>query len=441
MKRKLLALTLFFVMTLTACTPSASVPQEDNAPTVSESSPVRQPVFGRKVKAQAEPVYPKSIGFDDYEGRRALREQYPVDDALWSSIDTFSARSASLALGGSEDNALFSPISLWFALALCAESANGDTQTALMDALGLDGSPAESARAVYNNLYKDNSIGKLKLSTSLWVNEQFPVKQDFLDLAAEHFYAHSYLCDFSDAATGKAMGDWLDEATGGLLGGQALTTDPMTLMTLFSAIHYSDQWTDEFQKDKNTTGDFRNADGTVSEAEYMHRTYGSHGWKYGDGWLSTSLSLKNGGSMVLILPDEGVTPGELLSNPETLAEILSGEAEGGWGEVVIQVPKFEVSDSLDLKPVLEGLGAGIVFDDAQADFFNLSEAALGLSSIKQETTLSIDEKGVTAAAYTEIHYAGAAMPEGRAELILDRPFLFVVVTNGVPLFVGAVNQM
>lgn len=441
MKRKLLALGLVFVLALTACAPSASVPAEDDVPAVSSPSTVGQPLFGRKVKPEAEPVYPKSIGFDDYEGRFALRDQYPVVDTLWNSIDAFSARSASLALGGSEENALFSPVSLWFALALCAESAQGDTRTALMDALGLPDEAAQSAQAVYNNLYKDNKIGKLKLSTSLWVNEEFPVKQNFLDLAAKNFYAHSYHCDFSDAATGKAMGDWLDEATGGLLGGQPLTTDPLTLMTLFSAIHYSDQWTDEFNKDKNTTGDFHNADGTVSEAEYMNRTYFSHGWKYGDGWLSTSLGLKNGGSMYLILPDKGVTPGELLADTETLAEILSGEAEGGWGEVVIQVPKFEVSDSLDLKPVLKGLGAGIVFDYEQADFSNLSEAALGLSAIKQETTLSIDEKGVTAAAYTQIDYAGAAPPDGRAELILDRPFLFAVITNGVPLFVGAVNQM
>lgn len=441
MKRKLLALGLVFVLTFTACAPSVSAPVEDNTPTVSDPSPSKQPLLGRKVKPAAEPAYPKSIGFDDYEGRFALREKYPVDQALWSSIDAFSARAASLALGGSKENALFSPLSLWFALALCAESAEGDTRTALLDALGLPDEAAQSAKAVYNNLYKDNNIGTLKLSTSLWVNEQFPVKEAFLGLAADSFYAHSYHCDFSDAATGKAMGDWLDEATGGLLGGQPLSTDPTTLMALFSAIYYSDQWTDEFNKEKNTTGDFHNADGTVSQAEYMHRTYGSHGWKCGEDWLSTSLGLKNGGSMYLILPDEGVTPGELLADPDTLAEILSGEAEGGWGEVVIQLPKFEVSDSLDLKPVLEGLGAGIVFDYEQADFSNLSEAALGLSSVKQEATLSIDEKGVTAAAYTQIDYAGAAMPEGRAELILDRPFLFAVVTNGVPLFVGAVNQM
>jgi len=441
MKRKLLALGLVFALALTACAPSVSAPAEDNTPAVSDPSPSKQPLLGGKVKPAAKPVYPKALGFDDYEGRWALREEYPVDEALWANMDAFSARAASLALGGSEDNALFSPLSLWFALALCAESAEGDTRAALLDALGLPDEAAQSAKAVYNNLYKDNKIGTLKLSTSLWVNEQFPVKQEFLNLAADSFYAHSYRCNFSDAATGKAMGDWLDEATGGLLGGQPLSTDPATLMTLFSAIHYSDQWTDEFNKDKNTTGDFHNADGTVSQAEYMHRTYFSHGWKYGEGWLSTSLGLKNSGSMYLILPDEGVTPGELLSDPETLAEILSGEAQGGWGEVVIQVPKFEVSDSLDLKPVLEGLGAGIVFDHEQANFSNLSEAALGLSSVKQEATLSIDEKGVTAAAYTQIDYAGAAPPDGRAELILDRPFLFAVITNGVPLFVGAVNQM
>ena len=284
-------------------------------------------------------------------------------------------------------------------------------------------------------------MGALKPSLSLWVNEKFPVSQDFLDQAAEDFYAHSYLCDFSDAATGAAMGGWLEEATGGLLGGQAVETDPETLMTLFSALYYSDQWIDEFQKDRNTEGDFHNADGSVSRAEYMNRTYSSHGWQSGEGWLSTGLGLKNGSAMYFVLPDEGVAPGDLLADRETLAEILAQNGDGGWGEVVLQLPKFQVSDSLDLRDTVTGLGAGIVFDGEQADFSNLSEDALCLSSVKQETTLSIDEKGVTAAAFTQLDYAGAALPDGRAELILDRPFLFFVTVGSVPLFVGMVNQV
>lgn len=421
MKRKLLSCTLALVLGLTACAPAGS--------SAASASPA------------AAPEYPKALSFDDYEGRWAVREEYPVSDGLWESLSDFSARSASLALGGRSDNALYSPVSLWFALALCAESAQGETRAALLDALGLSEDAAAGAKALYNNLYQDNEMGALKPSLSLWVNEKFPVSQNFLDQAAEDFYAHSYLCDFSDAATGEAMGGWLKEATGGLLGGQAVETDPETLMTLFSALYYSDQWIDEFQKDRNTEGDFHNADGSVSRAEYMNRTYSSHGWRSGEGWLSTGLGLKNGSAMYFVLPDEGVAPGDLLADRETLAEILAQNGDGGWGEVVLQVPKFQVSDSLDLKDTVTGLGAGIVFDGEQADFSNLSEEALCLSSVKQETTLSIDEKGVTAAAFTQIDYAGAAPPDGRAELILDRPFLFFVTVGSVPLFVGMVNQV
>ncbi len=452
MKRTLLALTLAFVLILTACAPSVPVPDDESGvtPPVSEQTPPapdptpsRKPLLGSKLKPAAKPTYPKGIGFDDYEANRDLWARYPVEDAAWTSISDFSARSAALALGNTQANALYSPVSLWFALTICAESANGETRTALLDALGLphDTDLGALAKAVYNRMYKDNKIGSLKLTNSLWVNESFPVKQEFLELAAEDFYAHSYHCDFSDPNTGKAMGDWLNEATVGLLGGQALETDPQTLMALFSAIYYSDQWTDEFRKENNATGNFHNADGTVSQTEYMNRTLGSHGWQTGNGWISSGLGLKNGGSMYFVLPDEGTSPADLLADPETLAEIFTQNNDGGWGEVVFQIPKFEVSDKLDLKPVLEGMGAGIVFDYAQADFSNLSEAALGLSSVKQETTLSIDEKGVTAAAYTEILYCGAAPPNGRAELILDRPFLFFIKVAGAPLFVGVVNQM
>ena len=129
MKRKLLALTLILALGLTACAQS-----------------------GSGVAPAAAPEYPKALSFDDYEGRRAVREEYPVSDGLWDSLSGFSARSASLTLGGRSDNALYSPVSLWFALALCAESAQGETRTALLDALGLSADAAASAKTLYLSL-------------------------------------------------------------------------------------------------------------------------------------------------------------------------------------------------------------------------------------------------------------------------------------------------
>jgi len=43
---------------------------------------------------------------------------------------------------------------------------------------------------------------------------------------------------------------------------------------------------------------------------------------------------------------------------------------------------------------------------------------------------------VEAAAFTEIAWAGAALRQGRAEMILDRPFLYAIRHRGQVIFVG-----
>jgi serpin B len=64
-----------------------------------------------------------------------------------------------------------------------------------------------------------------------------------------------------------------------------------------------------------------------------------------------------------------------------------------------------------------------------------------ISNIQQKAHISIDENGVEASAYTEIAIAGAAMPEGRAEMILDRPFIYGIQSRyGDLLFIGVCNN-
>lgn len=66
-----------------------------------------------------------------------------------------------------------------------------------------------------------------------------------------------------------------------------------------------------------------------------------------------------------------------------------------------------------------------------------------VSAISQETFIALDEKGVEAAAYTEVMMGETAAlepPEPMA-LNLDRPFLYVIEDGaGTPLFVGIVRN-
>ena len=56
--------------------------------------------------------------------------------------------------------------------------------------------------------------------------------------------------------------------------------------------------------------------------------------------------------------------------------------------------------------------------------------------------VGIDEQGVKAAAYTlATRDGGSSTPDEEVDFVLDRPFLFVITgVDGLPLFVGAVNQ-
>ncbi len=101
-----------------------------------------------------------------------------------------------------------------------------------------------------------------------------------------------------------------------------------------------------------------------------------------------------------------------------------------------KIPKFSYGSSMDLTEALKQSGIRKAFG-RDADFSGISDdKPLTISSASQDVHISIDENGVEAAAFTEIAYAGAAMPQGRADMILNRPFLYAIRSQGQLLFVG-----
>ena len=64
--------------------------------------------------------------------------------------------------------------------------------------------------------------------------------------------------------------------------------------------------------------------------------------------------------------------------------------------------------------------------------------------IIQEATMTIDEKGGEAAAYTVVEVASSAAAESQTlewvEMHLTRPFLFALMMEGTVLFTGIINN-
>ena len=172
-------------------------------------------------------------------------------------------------------------------------------------------------------------------------------------------------------------------------------------------------------------------------ASFMHATR-TGGAVRGDGFVRAALPLKNAGSMVFILPDEGVGLHGLLGSVGL--EALLGGGENVYSIIDWSVPKFGFDSSFDLVPMLRALGVTAAFE-ADAALDGIHPDAF-VSGVQQQTHIGVDEKGVEAAAFTRIDVAGAADVEPpRVDMALDRPFLYAVTAaNGALLFIGVVGN-
>ena len=424
------AICIILMINLVACS-------SDN-----KSVAIKTPIYTKSTAIKT-PIYPKSILFDDFHSRRAVMEENLIDESYRRALNNFSYNSASKILSGQSKNISYSPTSLYMTLSLAGTGANSETQEEIFSVLGVKGKKinylSEQNSKLYNSLYSDNEIGKLKIANSLWLKKDVEFKNTFVDNAAEKFYASVHSVDFSDDNSGKLMSKWISENTNGILTPK-MSVHEEQIMSIINTIYFKDEWKSGFDENNTKSDIFYLSDGGEVKGEFMNSIYDVHGYVEGDGFTSSSLELKDSGSMMFILPDEGMSIDELISTPEKTASLFKEKGSKN-GKVIFQIPKFSFGSSFDLNDTLKTMGIKSAFQP-EADFVGITEALAYISNIKQQTHIAIDEKGVEATAFTEIIYCGAAPPkENVAEMILDRPFIFAIrADDDTILFIGVVNN-
>ncbi|MBR1763766.1 MAG: hypothetical protein IJ746_00045 [Ruminococcus sp.] len=435
---------------------SAEIPESSGS---SQGSEPREPAvdLGAYQLAKAEypaiPRYPEDE-FDEKayaEWSEAVSGLRKNANSYAKGYNEFFKNSAPVFLSGSEgENAVYSPLGLYMALSMTAELTDGATRQQLLDALCLEDMEdlRSGARGLWLANYMDDGMAKCLLANSLWMNEKLgsAYNRDTLALVAENYFAEAFSGDTTSEDYTRAFQSWLSDSTGGLLDDYIsdMKLDPETVLTLASTVDYCGKWIDGFSAELTKSAVFHGPKGDA-EREFMNsRSYMDYYW--GDSFGAVELGLENNGSMRLLLPDEGVSPEDLLTDSEATAFMLSknfGYKNRKHCEVKLSVPKFDVSSSLHLREGLEALGITDLFDPKTSDFSPLTEEVdnIYVSGAEQDTRVTIDEEGCRASSLTVMQLAGAAMPDGTVEFTLDRPFLFEIISaTGQPLFIGIVNE-
>ena len=408
---------------------------------------------------EAAAVEDPGLAADDYEGWNKLLSENDISEEFRESLAGFAFESSSAVLSKEDENAVFSPLSLYYALSMLGTGASGETESEIMEALGIDDKAEladqcaklyrryayteERERLLAEEYGMEELDSSLSLADSLWVSGDISLKPEYQDICSNEFYASSYQVDFKDQETGERIGKWISDHTGGVLKPEIeLPSD--TVLALINTLYYYGGWQDKFDEDLTKEDAFKLEDGSEIEVPFMNRTDTMAGFIKGDGYTLSGISTNNNCEMLFLLPDEGTDIRELTADGERLKEIFA-DTEGKWntGEVVWKIPKFSFGSSFDLVETLKAMGMESMFDSILAEFADMSEDELYVDQAIQETHIAIDEDGVEGAAYTMI-----AMTEGsawmmeepeRVEMILDRPFLFAVhdYRNDVWLFIGA----
>ncbi len=346
------------------------------------------------------------------------------------------------------ENRVYSPINVYMALGMLAELTEGDSRQQILDLMNADSIEAlrDQANVVWNEHYQDDGATTSILASSLWLNEDVSFLSETMNILKENYYASSYQGKMGSPEFDEALQAWLNEQTGNLLNEQVqgVKMSPETILALATTVHYRAKWGSEFHAKYNTKEMFHAEENDV-ECEFMHSSWQDTyyaGAKFG----AIGKDLENsGGTMWFLLPDEGVSVDEMLTDADTMNFLLQGRQWENKKElkVNLSLPKFDVSSQIDLNDGLRALGITDVFDRSASNFKPMTTDMEGIyvAETSHNARVAIDEQGVVAVAYTLMRDAGAAIPpEEEIDFILNRPFLFAIMSDdGLPLFVGVIN--
>ena len=397
------------------------------------------------------PEYPQYPEFEngwpvsevEYEAWRSYSSTLPTVDT--EAMKPFLTRSTELLLSGADgQNRVYSPINMYLALGMLAETTGNGSRQQVLELLGGDLDALRlNAEALWLKVYRMDGVVARELAASLWLNEGLRYKQDALDRLCQHYFAAVYQGKMGDSAYNAALQAWLDEHTGGLLKEQTqqINMPPETLLSLATTVYYKARWDKSFSKD-NTSEQVFHAPGGDVERDFMHARFTNHAYYWADRFSAVHLTM-NGGTMWILLPDEGVTVDDLLADGSAMTFLLDADSrQCEYLNIDLAMPKFDVSSQLQLAGALQKLGVTDVFSLDKADFTPLTDSPAVLSSVQHGARVRIDEEGCEGAAYTVMMLAGMARPpEKNVTFTVDRPFLFcITVGEGLPLFVGVVNN-
>ena len=332
------------------------------------------------------------------------------------------------------ENIVASPYSAGVALSMLTEGAMGQTKVELQNALN---------GCLFSNQVLDGGDSVVvKSANSLWVDDDFSIRNRYVDLLEKDYDAFVDCLSFADPATVRAINMWCAEHTNGKIDRILDNLTPGDVMVLINALYFNAPWEEKFDPSLTSKMDF-NGVKSVKEVDMMYRK-GRYNYAEFQGCQMIELPyLGSTYSMFIVLPPEGMNINDVLPyvNENVYNEAMSMLAPV---EVKFRMPKVKLETEMILNDVLQNMGVKQAFGNA--DFKGISEMGpLSVSQVKQKCYIDVAETGTEAAAVTSVMVRMTAVrPEIDVKtMTVDRPYVFLIADreNSDILFAGKIVNL
>lgn len=331
-------------------------------------------------------------------------------------------------------NLAVSPYSAGVALSMLAEGAQGQTRV-------------EFDKALNDCLFKAEDLGGNDTITvnsvnSLWIDDDFSIRNRYVNLMQKDFDALATTLSFSDPSTVKAINDWCAEHTNGKITEIIDKLSPDDVMVLVNALYFNAPWLNPFEPHLTSDAQF-NGSVKTSDVKMMSRKAYMNYAEY-MGCQLVELPYEGGRyAMYVLLPPQDMDINELIGYLSKDAYTTALNALKST-EVLLRMPRVKVETSLLLNESLEEMGIRTAFTSA-ADFTAIAEMGpLSLGLVKQKCYVDISERGTEAAAVTSAQIRmTSARPAPYVRMTVDRPFLFFITDTQESdiLFAGRIMSL
>lgn len=353
-------------------------------------------------------------------------------------------------LNSDSKNIIFSPYSIYSALAMTASGAEGQTFEEMQKVMYLPENKTEFMKAFAELLESVNSAaGKntiLESVNSIWAEKSYKLKADYLALLGQYFSAGINQIDFagdSDNAR-QTINMWVEGKTNKKITNllQPGTVDSGTKLILVNAVYFLGQWQEQFKSDKTLEKDFTLSSGDKISVPFMHQIEKFY-YSENESFQMIELPYQGGRiAMQILLPKEGQI--NVLDDVNDYSLISDLQNNLVQKKVSLAMPKFRTLATYELPKALSALGMKVPFIFPDADFSAMTgNRDFYIGNVIHKAFIEVNESGTEAAAASAvIMRAGAVFGDLPLVFHADHAFLVSIYDkeSGIILFLGRINN-